>query len=467
MIEPVRNPRVALLGLTLDLYREAVPGYLDRLETQLAEFSEELAEFAAIEGCRLCHLQDQVVDEIKRAEQQGLDALLVVPMCYTASLMSALPLARTALPVVIWNTQKLLEITDDYDFDDLLMNHVPQGTQDVTNVLVRSGKRFGIESGHYQDRDALHALGEWLCAARAAQAARRMRVGVVGAPFQDMGDFGVDETRMAHAWGPYVVRLSLPRLVALAADVPDADVARSVEEDRAAYDVADDVTAEIHSTSSRLAIALRTLVEEGRLDAFTMNFLDILDDGRLPTLPFLGINKLLADGVGYAGEGNTTIAAHVAQMRQLCGAANFTEVFTADYPGNRLLMTHMQECNPALARCDREIRLVRKDFWAPGIGPYVGMHFTLEPGPVTISNITTDAKGDFHYVVCEGSVRDMAPLAELDIPHWMIELEQPVGDMLSRYSLAGGTHHLAASPGHCAARIRKLAHLQGFGFTQV
>ena len=42
--------------------------------------------------------------------------------------------------------------------------------------------------------------------------------------------------------------------------------------------------------------------------------------------------------------------------------------------------------------CRRAVRLVKKDFWAPGIGPYVGMYFTLDPGPVTLTTLTVDAE---------------------------------------------------------------------------
>ena len=101
------------------------------------------------------------------------------------------------------------------------------------------------------------------------------------------------------------------------------------------------------------------------------------------------------------------------------------------------------------------------------MGPYVGMHFTLEPGPVTLTNITEDAGGRFGYIACETSIADMAPFENFDIPHWMVELEGPVGDFLTRYSMAGGTHHLIAAPGHQAAALRKLAHLQGFDFIVV
>jgi len=228
--------------------------------------------------------------------------------------------------------------------------------------------------------------------------------------------------------------------------------------------VAPEVEQEMHVVSARLELAMRRLVAEAELGAFTMNFREIIEAGGVPTLPFLGLNKLLADGLGYAGEGDVMTAAHMAQIRQLCGIATFTEIYTIDYATNAMVMTHMQECNPAMARDDRKVRLVRKPFWAPGVEDYVGMHFTLQPGPVTLTAITPNADGRFTYVCREACIRDMAPFPEYDAPHWIAELGEPVGDFLTRYGLAGGPHHLVAAPGCRAEALRKLAYLQGFGF---
>ena len=463
MLKPVEKPRVAVLGLTIEIYKDSFPGYMDRLGVQLGKFQGEVEVFADVISSRLCYHQGHVAEQVRGAEASEADALLLIPMSYTASLMTLLPLSRTSLPIVIWNTQETEEIDETYSFDDLLMNHVPQGTQDVTNVLLRAGRVFGMESGHYRDTQALGRLDEWLNAARAMEFAKRMRVGLLGQPFQDMGDFGVDETQMAARWGPYTVHLNTGEWIRILGQVDETQVSKLVEEDRERFEMADDVTDEIHHISSRLELTLRQLIREYGLDAFSMNFRELIDDGRFPTMPFLGLNKLLAEGLGYAGEGNTTMAAHMAQMRQLCGASNFTEIYTVDYVRNRMVMTHMQECNPALARKDRKVRLVKKDSWAPGMGPYVGMHFTLEPGPVTLTNITTDQQGRFFYIAYETSILDMAPFPKFDIPHWVVELDEPVGEFLTRYSMAGGTHHLAAVPGHQADRLRKLAHLQRFG----
>ncbi len=466
-MKSVEKPRVMVLGLSLEIYKEAFEGYMDRLQAQLDLFQAQLEPVADIIASRLCYRQDHVSEQVRAAEASEADALLLIPLSYTASLMTAIPLSRTTLPIVIWNTQELEGIDDGYTYDDLLMNHVPQGTQDVTSVLFRSGKAFGMESGHYRDRQAIERLGEWLDAARAMQGARRIRVGLLGQPFQDMGDFGVDETKMATRWGPYAIHLSPAHLVRLLDQVDDGEVGTVMEGNRERFDVAEEVTEEIHRTSVRLEIALRRLVEAHDLDAFTMNFRELVDDGRFPTMPFLGVNKLLADGMGYAGEGNVTLAAHMAQMRQLCGVSNFTEIYTVDYVQNRMVMTHMQECNPGLARKDRKVRLIKKDFWALGMGPYVGMHFTLEPGPVTLTNFTEDPDGGFGYVAYETSIVDMPPFVDFDVPHWLVQMDESVAEFLTRYSMAGGTHHLIAVPGHRSDSLRKLAHLQGFGYTAV
>jgi len=460
MRKEVKRPIVQALGLSLGYYREAIPGYMQRLEDQFQRFLAEIKPCADIRGISLCCSQQEVEAAIKQAVQNNADALLLIPLSYTTSLMTFRPIIQSSLPVIIWNTQEAKTITQDYSFDDLLMNHVTQGTQDITNVLTRSGRAFGMESGHYRDQAALAKLAEWLNAAKAVQFAKKMRVGLLGSPFQDMGDFGVDETAMIFRWGPSVARLSIPRFIRLIEDVDGNLLKENMADDRKHFDVAPEVTPEIHALSLRLEMALRKMVEEENLDAFTMNFRDLIADGRIPTLPFLGINKLLAEGLGYAGEGNVTIAALMAQLRQLCGISNFTEIYTVDYERNLMVMTHMQECNPALARKDRKISLVRKEFWAPGIKPYVGMHFTLESGPVTLCNLTTDQQGNFYTIVAEAEIMDMPPFKNFDIPHWVVKLQEPVGDFLTRYSMAGGTHHLAMVPGRNASAVHKMAILQ-------
>jgi L-arabinose isomerase len=365
----------------------------------------------------------------------------------------------------VFNTQEITEIIEDFDFDDLIMNHVIQGTQDVTNILLRGRKIFGMVSGHFQDKDTNKNLLDWLYAAATVQYAKKSKVGLLGNPAQDMGDFGVDESSMKTRWGPHAIYLSLGRFNEILMNIEEDQINEIVTTDKEVFDFDDNLSEETYRTSVKLELAFRKLIKEKDLDAFTMNFMDIVSDGRFPTIPFLGINKLLSDGYGYAGEGNLVIAALMSQMHHLCGGANFTETFTVDFKRNIILMSHMQECNPAFARKDRKVKLVHKDFWAKGIGPYAGMHFSLEPSPVTLITITTKPDGSFYYICYETQICDILPLKNFDIPHWFIQPDEDVGKFLSRYSMVGGPHHLISVPGHCTDKIKKLAFLQNFDCT--
>jgi L-arabinose isomerase len=456
-MKKIELPKIAVLGLSLELYHEQFPDFNNTLSRQLEKYCGEISNFSEIKQNSICFNQSHVRGAIKNAESLDVDCVLLIPMCYTTSLMTLAPVMETDIPIVIWNTQEAEKINDDFNFDMLLQNHVTQGTQDLTNVLLRNGKVFGLESGHYKDKIALAKLEEWLRAARAYRFTQNSRVGRLGQAFEGMGDFAVDENVMREKWGAETIQLTIDRFVKLFEAVKDSETDKLLKNDCELFDVNSEVTEDIHRLSLKLEIAMRQLVEENNLDAFTMNFMELI--GKVPSMPFLGINKLIGEGMGYAGEGDIITAALVAEMSQLAGAANFTEIYTLDYEKNLMLMTHMQECNPALARKDSKIKLVKKDFWAKGCKPYVGMHFTLEPGPATLVCLTTDINNNFIYIVYETEITDRQAFKNFDIPHWIIKLNEPVGDFLTRYSLAGGTHHLAAVPGKQADLIIKLAKL--------
>jgi len=458
----IEKPKVAVIGLSLELYHHTWPDYISRQDVQLRKFISGIESSVEILFHNVCYLTEQVEDKVSLASKNQADALLIVPMCYTASYMSVPVLLETNIPIIIFNTQELFEVSDGFGDDDLVMNHVIQGTQDVTNMLVRANKVFGLVSGHYQDEMAISELVDWLDAAKTFRRTKKSRVGILGSPFQDMGDFGVDEIMMGAKWGPHLIYLNLGRFHELLENVDEKSIDLTVESDKEFFEIDERLSEATHRNSIRLELALRKLIEENSLDAFTMNFQDIVNDGRFNAIPFLGINKLLAEGLGYAGEGDIARAALMSQMHLLCGKANFTETYTVDFKRNLILMDHMQECNPAFAREDRKIKLIHMDFWAKGIGPYAGMYFTLEPGPVTLVTITTNSNGEFYYVCYETNIFDAEPLKNFFKPHWFIRPEERVGDFLTRYSMSGAPHHLIAVPGHCADKVKKLAYLQRF-----
>jgi L-arabinose isomerase len=239
-------------------------------------------------------------------------------------------------------------------------------------------------------------------------------------------------------------------------------------QDRERFAFEEGITEVEHEASARLEWALRTILVERGLQGFTSQFMAVGEEGWLDTLPFLAASKLMGEGYGFGGEGDVTSAAAVAMLAHLAGAANFTEMFTMDFAHNAVLMMHMGEGNWTLARVDEPVRLVRSTLGLVDLRvPPLLLAFSLEPGDVTLVSLVTGPSGRLKLVATEGTVVDFPYLPDLGRPHYKFAPAAPLGEFLTRYSEAGGSHHLALAYGHWAGTVQKLAALLGVEYARV
>jgi L-arabinose isomerase len=239
-------------------------------------------------------------------------------------------------------------------------------------------------------------------------------------------------------------------------------------EDRERFQLEAGITEECHEASSQLEWALREILVENRLHGFASHFLAIAEEGQLATLPFLASSKLLAEGFGFGGEGDVTSAAAVVMMTELAGAGNFTEMFTMDFAGNAALMMHMGEANWRMARKDEPIHMLCSPFSLADLrdDPLV-LAFSLEPGAATLVSLTTLADGKLKFIVTEGHVADFAYVPDQRRPHFKFSPEGDLSAFLTRFSLAGGSHHQAMAYGRWAGTVAKTAALLGIECVRV
>ena len=473
-----KKARVGLLGLMFQLY-DRYP----ELKPEMAKFAEELvgvmSSFADVSFPGVCNTRAQVNEAVARFESEKVDLLMPVLLTYAPSHIALPALCRTSLPILILNTQQEFAITADTEAGVTLRNHGMHGVQDLANVLLRSGRKFHILTGHYKDENALAELRDWCQAARVATFMRDVRIGLLGYPMEQMGDFAVDETAFLAQIGVEVKRIPMKLVSKRAADAPDAEIARQMEQDRETFEVDPDMSREAHEAGSRLEWALRSIVQEQGMQGFAAHFMAVAEDGRLDTLPFLAASKLLGEGYGYGGEGDVTCAAAVTMMRELARGmgdlphssrgmgdfpheANFTEMFTMDFGGNSALMSHMGEGNWKLARKDRPVRLVGDKLGIADLRvPPVLLSFSLEPGEVTLLSLTTLAGGRFKFIVAEGQVLDFPPIPAITRPHCKFSPDGDLCDFLTRFSMEGGSHHQALAYGRLSGVIEKIGKLLG------
>ena len=133
---------------------------------------------------------------------------------------------------------------------------------------------------------------------------RRCRLGLLGYPFPGMGDFAVDTTHLVSTLllppGP---PSGMEEYIGRAAAAADHEVERLKADYRQSYELAEDLTEADLDAVARAEWSLRSMVADHRLDALSYQFLAFGEDQRTVTLPFVAMSRLMADGIGFAGEG--------------------------------------------------------------------------------------------------------------------------------------------------------------------
>ncbi|HOX57354.1 MAG TPA: hypothetical protein P5205_12400 [Candidatus Paceibacterota bacterium] len=464
------RPKVGLLALTLELYENLLPDLRGAREAWLRRaVIPALQREADLLFTRAVFRREDIEQVVAELETAGADALLVVLLTYSPSQLALPALRRARLPIVIWNTQELRGVDQAFTLTHMVDNHGVHGTQDLANVLTRAGVRFHYVTSPDNDPAGLRELGDFFAAAGAVRRLGTARIGSLGYPFPGMGDFAVDTTHLAATLGCAWTNLTVEDYINRAAVAPGTEVARLVADYRASYDVAPDLTEEDLALTARAELALRGMVADHRLEALTYQFTAFGEDERTQTLPFVAASRLMAEGVGFGGEGDLIAAAATAFFSWLQPPASFTEIFTIGFADASLFLSHMGEANPAMARRDRRIPLVARP--APITrtrGRQLALVTSFAPGPATLVALTPGPGGKWRLIAAAAAIEDFGPLPGFFVPH--SKLKPLAGDVcrfLTAYATAGGPHHNAVICGDARQRLRFAAGLLGAEYIEV
>lgn len=463
-----QRPRVGLLALTLELYEQLVPGLRQDREQWLRKaVLPALAAQADVRFCRAVNSREDV-DSVLAEYETSVDAVLVVFLTYAPSQMVVPALRRTRLPIVVWNTQELWAVDAAFDAGKMIHNHGVHGTQDLCNVLLRSETPFHYVTSHLNDPRALDELTDVFHAAAAVRRLRSCRLGLMGYPFPGMGDIAVDSTHLAATLGCTCTSVSVEQYNQRADSAPMAAVEELKADYRRCYELADDLCDADLDATARAELSLRSIVADHRLDALTFQFLSLGEDDRTVTLPFVAVSRMMAEGIGFAGEGDLIGAAGTWLLNRLCPPASFSEMFTVDFAGNGLLFSHMGEANVGMARRDRKTLLAaRPEPIVRTRQRQLSLVTSFQPGPATLCALTLGPANRWRLIVSRMEIEDYGPLTALPMPHCKIRNHTDVRDWLSAYARAGGPHHHALCFGDARQRVKFAASLLDADYCEV
>ncbi len=217
------------------------------------------------------------------------------------------------------------------------------------------------------------------------------------------------------------------------------------------YDVAAELRpggerAESLRYAARIEAGLRHFLEGGGFGAFTTNFEDL---GGLRQLPGLAVQRLMADGFGFGGEGDWKTAALVHTIKAMStdcpGGTSFMEDYTYHLgPGEpKVLGAHMLEVCPSITSSAPRVEIHPLSIGARE--DPVRLVFTADPGPGIVVGLA-DLGDRFRLVL--NSIDLIAPdepMPKLPVAHAVWQPRPDLPTALESWLRAGGPHHTCLS----------------------
>jgi L-arabinose isomerase len=214
--------------------------------------------------------------------------------------------------------------------------------------------------------------------------------------------------------------------------------------------------------AARMELGLRAFLSQGGFKGFTTTFEDLHG---LAQLPGLAVQRLMAEGYGFAAEGDWKTAALVRAMKVmgagLPGGASFMEDYTYHlHPeGMSVLGAHMLEICPSIASGRPALEV--HPLSIGGKGDPARLVFDAQSGPAINASIV-DLGNRFRMVVnAVEVVPPQAPLPRLPVARAIWRPQPDLATAAAAWIYAGGAHHTGFSLALTAEHLEDFAEIAG------
>ena len=453
------KPRIGVLGIMQELYDEMLPGITEHQAEYARAVASRLAEVAEVDFIRPARNREDIEEIVREYGARGLDGIAIVMLTYGPAMRSVRALMETRLPLMLANIQPERAVTAAWDMGDLTYNQGIHGAQDQANALVRAGIPFSVITGEWQSAEFADEFAEWARAAQTVTALRTTRIAQFGYPMNGMGDILYDPPALLRRLGPLVVNEDLGALHARMQAIDEQRIDGLIAQHAERFAVSPDLPRESHVYAARFELALRDVLEQKGYRAYSAHFDSVGGDGRFEQLPLLAASNLMAEGYGYAAEGDMNTAALMCASQTLIGDAQFSELYALDWELDSVFVSHMGEGNWKVARKDRPVRLIDRELGIGGLGNPPTTVFSAEPGPATTAALVPLEGEAYRLLIGHGEVLDTPELPNVEMPYFHFRPAAGVKDFMDGWLSLGGPHHFVTNLGSHAGRWRRLAEL--------
>jgi L-arabinose isomerase len=286
---------------------------------------------------------------------------------------------------------------------------------------------------------------------------REARIALLGYPMNGMGDILYDSPALMRRLGPMIVSEDLGGLHARLESVADEDVAAVLDEQGHRFEIDPELPRERHEYAVALELAIRAMLAEGGYGGFSFHFDAFGNDGRFRQLPLLAASNVMADGYGFAAEGDTNTATLMCAAQALIGDTHFSEMYAMDWERDSVLISHMGEGNWRIARGDRPVRLIDRPLGIGRLDNPPTLVFGAVPGVATTAALVALEGERWRLVVARGQVLDTEELPKVEMHHFHFRPDAGMEPFMDRWLALGAPHHFVLNLGDHRARWRRLA----------
>jgi len=334
------------------------------------------------------------------------------------------------------------------DMDFMNLNQAAHGDREAGFIHTRMRLGRKVVVGHWSDTEVHDRIGAWMNAARAWQDWQGGKFARFGDNMRQVavteGDKVATEMKFGFATNGYGVGDLVAKMDAVSEKAVDSLVAEYVDQ----YAVVKELRKggarhESLRYSARIELGLRAFLEEGGFKGFTTTFEDLHG---LKQLPGMAPQRLMADGYGFAAEGDWKTAALLRAMKVMANGegTSFMEDYTYQLSpkGYQVLGAHMLEICPSIAAGKPAVEI--HPLGIGGKEDPVRMVFDANTGPALNASLI-DLGNRFRLIVNEVTAVRTPKMPKLPVARAVWENKPDFKTACAAWIYAGGAHHTGFS----------------------
>lgn len=371
-------------------------------------------------------------------------------------------------PLCHLHTQFNAEIPwNDIDMDFMNLNQSAHGDREFGYIMSRMRKKRKVVVGHWKEERVHKKIGIWSRVALGWDEMRNLKVARIGDNMREVAVTEGDKVEAQIRFGFSVNGYDSSDVIEKINAVTDQQISDLIKIYETEYNLSDNLKAAGNMRNSlveaaKIEIGLRAFLDEGGFKAFTDTFENL---GDLKQLPGLAVQRLMANGYGFGGEGDWKTAAMVRVMKVMAhgleGGTSFMEDYTYHFTPQKayVLGSHMLEICPTIA--DAKPSCEVHPLGIGGKADPVRLVFNSPEGPAINASLV-DMGNRFRLIVNEvEAVKPMGDLPKLPVARVLWDAKPDLDIAATTWILAGGAHHTVYSQAITTEYMEDFADITG------